>query len=238
MRRAARTLASRGAVATLAALAAFGSMPSSADAQTPAGATRARSGRSFELSGGVVFVGGRDLGSLTADLTSNAGGTTTLFDTESRLKRAAGLIARLGIFVTRSLSVEAGLRYSQPVLEVRITDDFEAAEDTTVEETQNHYLFEGSAVWHFGTAPFDGARAVPFISGGVGYLRELHEGDALVEEGVEYHVGGGVKWWLGAARRKFGVRAEAGLSIRDGGFDTEDGRRVVPVAGASLVYLF
>ena len=75
---------------------------------------------------------------------------------------------------------------------------------------------------------------MPFCLGGAGYLRELHEQDALVEDGLEYHAGGGLKWWFGQGRRRVGVRGEAGISIRDGGFDFADGLRVVPTVGGSL----
>ena len=37
-----------------------------------------------------------------------------------------------------------------------------------------------------------------------------------------------LKWWFGQGGRRFGVRGEAGISIRDGGFDFKDGQRVVP----------
>ena len=74
---------------------------------------------------------------------------------------------------------------------------------------------------------------MPFVYGGAGYLRELHEGEALVEEGLEYHAGGGIKVWFGSGR--FAFAATSGFLFRDGGFDFEDKRRVVPEAGASLV---
>ena len=86
-------------------------------------------------------------------------------------------------------------------------------------------------------ARFAGGSAVPFVYGGAGYLRELHEENALVEEGVEYHAGGGLKWWFGQSGR-FGIRGEGGISIRDGGFDFKDGQRMVPVVGASVIYSF
>jgi hypothetical protein len=187
------------------------------------------------VSGGGVFVGGYDFGDKAAEETSNTGttgGSFTLFNTESRVKPAFGLLGRIGVFVTPTLAVEAGLRFTRPVFEIRNTDDTENATDVTSEETLSQYLIDGSAVWHFGS----GKRTVPFVYGGVGYLRELHEEDALVEDGIEYHAGGGVKWWFGNGH--VGVRAEGGLSIRDGGFDFDDGQRVVPVAAGSLIWLF
>ena len=132
--------------------------------------------------------------------------------------------ARIGFVVTPALVVEGGFRFTRPVYQVRVSGDAEGAADTTVEETLSQYVFDGSVVWQFTRAAFAGGRAVPFVFGGAGYLRELHEEDALVEEGLEYHAGGGLKWWFGQGRRRFGVRGEAGISIRDGGFDFKDGR--------------
>ncbi len=63
-----------------------------------------------------------------------------------------------------------------------------------------------------GTSPArDSRAAAPSRSciGGAGYLRELHEENAFVEEGVEYHAGGGIKWWFGQSGR-IGIRAEGG----------------------------
>jgi hypothetical protein len=195
---------------------------------------------SWEVSGGGVFVGGFDLGSATAELTSNtgtSGGPFTYFDTDNRVDPGTGFLGRIGFYLTRSLAIESGIRYTQPKLKARISGDTEGAQNITAEETFSQYVFDGSAVWHFRGSGAGRGGLTPFVFGGAGYLRELHEGDALVEEGVEYHGGGGVKWWLGA-RGRMGVRAEAGLSIRDGGFDFDDKRRVVPVAAGSFFWVF
>jgi hypothetical protein len=205
--------------------------PVSARAQARAGA--------WEISGGGVFVGGYDFADRTAELTPNTGTTGTpfeLFTTDSTVKPAFGLRARVGFFVTSALAVEGGLRLTRPVYEVRISDDAESAADATAEETLSQYLFDASMVWHFGSSGA-GGRTVPFVYGGAGYLRELHEEETLVEEGVELHAGGGMKWWFGS-RRRVGIRGEVGISVRDGGFDFEEKRRIVPEAGASVVWVF
>jgi hypothetical protein len=192
----------------------------------------------LEVSGGAAIVGGYDLGDATAELTSNTGTTGspfTYFRTSNTVDLGTGLVGRIGIYVTPSLAIEGGLRFAQPRFKSRITDDTESAQDITAEETLHQYVFEGSAVWHF--RPSSRSGVVPFVSGGAGYLRELHEGDALVEEGTEYHAGGGIKWWLGT-RGRMGVRAEAGMSIRDGGFDFEEKRRLVPFAAGSFMWAF
>ena len=188
----------------------------------------------WELTGGGVLIGGYELGERSAELTPNTGSSSfEEFTTDNTVKPAFGLQARIGFVVTPALTVEGGFRFARPVYEVRISGDVEDAPDTTAEETLSQYLFDGSIVWHLGKG-----RAVPFLFGGAGYLRELHEDDALLEEGLEYHAGGGIKWWFGEGRRGVGVRAEAGVSIRDGGFDFKDGQRIVPTAGGFLFYAF
>jgi hypothetical protein len=208
-------------------------------AQTPGAAALPPPG-ALEISGGGVFVGGYGLGERTAELTPNSTSTGgfDLFETDSRVRDVFGLQARIGFVVTSALVVEGGFRFTRPVYEVRVTADAESAADTTSEETLSQYVFDGSVVWHFTGAALGGGRGVPFVFGGAGYLRELHEEDALVEDGLEYHAGGGLKWWFGQGRRRVGLRGEAGVSIRDGGFDFEDGQRVVPTAGGFLIVSF
>ncbi len=188
-----------------------------------------------EVSGGGVFVGGYGLEERDAELTPNTGSPSfDLFTTDNEVRQAFGVQARVGFVVTPAIVVEGGLRFTRPVYQVRVSGDAENAADITVEETLSQYVFDASVVWQFSP----GERAVPFVFGGAGYLRELHEEDALVEEGVEYHAGVGLKWWFGQGGRRFGLRGEGGISIRDGGFDFKDGQRVVPVVSGSLVYTF
>jgi hypothetical protein len=222
----------------LATVVLLAGVSAPAAAQSPGAPAPAPTGK-WELSGGSVLVGSYDLGERAAELTPNSGsGSFEQFTTDNRVRQAFGLQARVGFVVTPALVVEGGLRFVRPVYEVRVTGDTENAPDTTVEETLSQYVFDGTAVWHFRRAAFADGRAVPFAFGGAGYLRELHEDQALVEEGVEYHAGGGLKWWLGRGRRRVGVRVEAGFSMRDGGFDFTDGRRVVPIVGGSVIYAF
>jgi len=222
----------------LAALALVTGVVAPAMAQSPGAASLSPPG-TWEVSGGGVLVGGYQLGERAAELTPNSGSTGfEQFTTDNRVRPAFGVQARVGFVVTPALSVEGGLRFTRPLYEVRVSGDAEDAPDTTVEEKLSQYVFDGSVVWHLAGAAFGGGRAVPFVFGGAGYLRELHEEDALVEEGLEYHAGGGLKWWFGDGRRRVGVRGEAGISIRDGGFDFKDAQRVVPTVGGSLIYTF
>jgi hypothetical protein len=186
-----------------------------------------------EISGGAEVAAGYDLGRRTATLTSNAGatgGSFDFFDADSRIETAYGLLARIGVYVTPAFAVEGGVHWLRPVNTVTITDDTEDAPTTTAEERLNQYFFEGSAVWHFAAG-----RSTPFVYGGAGYLRQLHEGDALIEEGLEMHAGVGVKWWIG---KRIGIRGEGGISVRDGSTDDENKRRTVPTAAGSIIWVF
>lgn len=205
----------------------------------PAPAGPAPRAGSWEAGGGVAFGGGFDLGDAAADLTRNTSGAATgpftQFVTAGDLGSAPGIEGRLAYYFTRRFAVEGGVSFSRPSLAYEISGDTEGAPDVTAEESLDRYLFTGSALWHFGRPA---ARTVPFIFGGAGYLRELHEGQELVETGTEYHAGAGVKVWFGNARRRVGLRGDAGVSFREGGVDAEDGFRTVPLAAGSVIFLF
>jgi hypothetical protein len=194
---------------------------------------------SWELSGGFLWQGGFDLGDAAAELTRNpTTGTTPLnvFRAGSQLGGGIGLQGRLGVFLTSRLAVEGGVRWTQPTLTIRLTDDVESAANQDAEERLSQYVIDGSAVWHFsGSRP---ARATPFLAVGAGYIRDMHEGNTFAETGTEYHASGGFKWWFNPARHRLGLRGEVGVSVRDGGFDFKDSVRTVPFGEASLVCLF
>jgi hypothetical protein len=228
---------------------AFVAVCVSAHAQTPKPAPRPaptgptpRAG-SFEIGGGVTFAGGFGLGDSAAQLTRNTTTGSTAFDlfgTDSELGPGFGVGGRLGYYLSPRLTIEGGVNWSRPVLTIDLTGDTEGAPNTEAEETIDRWIIDGTVVWHFsqprpGRAP---SPLVPFVYGGVGYLRELHEGQEFVETGIVYEAGGGVKYWFGNARRRFGMRGDAGISVRDGGFDFEDGIRTVPVFSGSIIYLF
>ena len=213
-------------------------VPVAAAAQVYVGPQAPKRG-SIEVGGGGTYVPGFDMGGSTADLTtSSPTARFDLFTTESKVGPIQGVHARVGYYLSRSLSLEASVRYAQPELSVELSSDAESAADETATEKASHYLFGGSLLYDFRQASFAGGRGVPFVSGGAAYLRELHEGNLLVETGVEYHATAGLKYWFGSGDNRFGLRFEAGLSARENGFDNEDGRRTQPVVAAGLSYLF
>jgi hypothetical protein len=224
------------------ALLGFGALAltaSPASAQVYIGGGSAPRAGSVEFSGGVSWTAGFDLGTANADLTRNpttGSGPVTLFTADTQLRPSPGLQGRLGVYLTRGVSIEGGVAYSRPVLETLLSGDAEGATAAAVSETLTRYVFDGALVAHLGS--FASGRGVPFVTGGVGYIRELHEGNELAETGTSFHGGGGVKYWFNAIRPRLGLRVEAGVAFREGGFDFEDGRRTLPTVAASLIYLF
>jgi hypothetical protein len=192
---------------------------------------------SVEISGAAVWAGSQELPELAASLTPNPGtgtGSFQLFNSEPKLDATIGAQATVAFYLTPSLAIEGGFRYARPNLTVRLTEDFEGAPDVTASSTVTQYLFTGSLVYHFAGR----GRVTPFIAGGAGHARDAHDGNEVVETGIEFHGKGGVKIWFTSGRRRVGLRLEAGVSMIDGGFSFEDGRRTAPTAAAGLAYVF
>ena len=209
-----------------------------ASAQTYVGGNAPRRG-SLEISGGGAWSPGFDTGSGEAELTrSTQTDGFDLFSFAGDVNGFPGAQVRLGFFVTSAISIEGGVRYAKPRLDFRLSGDAESAADETASETLSHYVFDGSVLFHLTGASFGGGRGLPFVSAGGGQIRELHEGNELVETGNEFHVTGGVKYWFGTGRRRIGLRGEAGLSSRQKGFDSEEARRTLPLAMGGLTFLF
>jgi hypothetical protein len=216
----------------------FVCLPALAAAQVYIGGDAPHSG-SIEVGGDGTFAQGFDMGSATADLTtSSATQRFDLFKTQSRVDAFPGVSLRFGYYLSRSISLEGAMRYARPTISTALSGDAESAPDLTATETASHYVFAGSVLFDFPKAAFAGSRAVPFLSAGAGYLRELHEGNQLVETGIEYHGTAGLKVWMGSGDHRFGLRFEGGFTARENGLDNQDERRILPMASAGLSYLF
>ena len=209
-----------------------------ADAQIYVGSDRPSRG-TVEAGGGGVWSPGFDQGSTTVELTRSGQQADgyDLFTTDGEVDGFQGLHARVGVYVTSAISVEAGFRFAKPTLSYQLAGDAESAADETATETLSHYLFDGSVLFHLTNASFADGRGVPFVSGGGGYIRELHEGNELVETGSEFHATVGVKYWFGSSR-SVGLRAEGGVSIRQDGFDRQEDRRTLPLVLVGASFLF
>jgi len=192
-------------------------------------------GPRFTVSGGLSGLGGYPLGSTTATLRRNEPGTTTpgdftLFQADTSLERAFGVDARFSVALTRAFDVEVGGAYSQPRLAASISGDPESDPIVLSDQRLKQFTVDGSLIWRLPGIDL-GSRAMPYVIGGAGYLRQIDDDRVKVETGTVGHLGGGVRYWLRGsanARRALGVRGEARLQIRSGGIEFEDKRRVFP----------
>lgn len=197
-------------------------VPLAAAAQ-PTAAPRARS---FEVSAGAVALGPVDFGSATASLVANQSSApqSTLFRAATTMKTGVGLDGRLAFNLTRALAVEGGFVWTRATLESRISGDVEGVPGVTVAQDLDTYFIEASAVWHLNALGFAGGRAVPFVAGGAGYMRQLDEAQVLTTDaGTVYHAGGGLKYFFmkrpRGLIRGLGLRGDARVYITDAGVE-------------------
>jgi hypothetical protein len=179
--------------------------------------------------GGGLF-GGAGLGAGDANLRANAPARQPfrLFATESRFEGAPLVYVRAAVPLGRGLGVEAGVTLEHPEIRTSLTGDAEGAAGLTTVERIDQYVFDGGLVWRLDRLRL-GGRLFPFVSGGAGYLRQLHEGRTLIEHGQVYHAGGGVKYWLltrpNGFLRSAGIRGDVRVQLLRGGIAFEDRQR-------------
>lgn len=193
------------------------------------------------LEGGLVWSGSYGIGDVTAQMRSNAPGTTpppvTWFAVSSEVGTAASAVARIGFTLTPGVMIEGGGMFGMPRVAMTITADAEAGPQQLDGEQLKQYVIDGALVWQL---PLRfGPRLRSFVSGGAGYLRQLHEERTLAETGQVYYAGVGARYWFrgGAGRgRSLGLRGDLRANFRRGGIDFEDRTRVYPTAGVHLFF--
>jgi hypothetical protein len=191
-----------------------------------------------ELGGGVRLDGGTAVHEQTAEETG-PNGARTIFVTRTRLGASAAPDIKIGVGITDILGAEAAFAIGGATLSTEIRGDVEGVPDTTVKESIRRYLVEGGV-----TASLRRWRRpnwLPFVSAGLTYLRELHEGRTLLETGHAVYAGGGARYLLPTlpgSRVTPGVRVDFRLALVSGGVAVDSGRRVVPTGGAVMFVRF
>jgi hypothetical protein len=163
-----------------------------------------------------------------------------LFSTSSDLAAAGGIEGRIGVRLTRALQVEASSSYSRPQLRASVSGDIENAASAILVETIQQFTVDGGVVLHLDQWRF-GGRAVPFVSAGAGYLRQLHEGNALVVTGQMYRVGGGATCLLmsrSSGLKGFGIRGDLRAIVRTKGVAFDHRAHASPAAAGSVFLRF
>lgn len=181
---------------------------------------------------GQVFMGEAD-----ATETGNGTAPVTLFRTTTRLDGGVGVSGGVGIRATTSVWVETAVRYRSTRLMKDVTGDIEGAADTTASERVQHLQVDGGAQWL--VRRWQRRRLTPYVSGGAGYIRQLHGDGTLVMSGWSGYGGGGVLVELPArsdgAFRSLALRFEA-RAVWLGGVTLDDAAHAGAALGAAIVF--
>ena len=208
------------------------------DARRPSPAAQARPGKgSVEVSGGITYVGGYSFDERTAELTANSGSTGAPFDlftTDSEIKPVVG-VSRAGSATSspgRSRS-RAGCgspsrstRSASPMTSrTRRTRRRKRPEPVPVRRLARLSLRQRQP------RACRSSTAAPATCASCTKARPWSKKVSSTTPAAASRCGS-------AAARRSAIRGDVGVSFRDGGFDFEDKSRVVPEAGASLVWVF
>jgi hypothetical protein len=201
----------------------------------------------LEITAGGAWWDGYDLGQRRASITgpqAPTGQDVTLFDTDVAIRPGPGAEVRVGWRLFRGVYAEATGGIGVNEVEARVSGDIEQAPAVTLSSTLTQITIDGGAVVELPALRTPAGNLVPFVAGGAGYLRQVHEDRVLIETGRTFHVGAGVKWRSPALRprglvQRLIVRADARLVSRSGGVDVGDERRnYITVSGGVGVRLF
>ena len=212
---------------------------STAAAQAPAAPRPPRSPR-VELSVGAGFLGGSSLGTADADLRGRSNQPFQLFDTSSRIGGSVPLEVRLDFLLGPRYVFEIRGAWSRPELETSVTGDVEGAPPVSLGERVDQYSLDLGLLVNLRQAR--SRSVVPFVSAGAGYVGAVHEGLALLESGISFRGGGGLKYPLVMQRRGrikgAGIRADAALIVMTSGLAAESGATRQLAATGSVYFSF
>jgi hypothetical protein len=188
----------------------------------------------------VGWSGTSDLGRVDATTRGTSVGTATapafrLFTTASELGAAPTAAVSVALPVSRQWAVAVRGAAARPTLTTRISADAEGAPTVEATEEVSDYTVDVSVLYQL--LRVGGRRARPYLVAGGGYLRQLHEDNALVVTGRTWHGGAGLRWWLRGgdqATRAVGLTGEVRWVWRSGGIAFEDGARTMPAAALGL----
>jgi hypothetical protein len=150
---------------------------------------------------------------------------------------------RLAVRLSRTFAIEGTGGITRSDLRTRVSGDIEGADAIVLTEPMRQFTVEAGLLAHLHKLSWGGGRVVPFVTGGGGYLRQLHDGRTLATDGSSGYVGGGIKYaWRQRPRgwaKAIGLRADVRLRLRSGGFDLGDDRvRIHPNASAGVYLRF
>ena len=194
----------------------------------------------YEVSAGVRWVGPTTIGSEIAEETAPGGGPRSLFSSHTRLGSAVGATAGFGVRLSRAIRVEMAAGYGTAQLNSKVSGDAEQVADTTVRTPVTQLVVEAGILaqrsrWRARTMQ-------PFVTAGVGYLREMYEGRTLIETGSAAYVGGGLYYVRASARPRHikatGLRVDLRGYVRRGGVASTAKVHAAPEIAARMFVRF
>lgn len=190
----------------------------------------------MEITVGPRWTGGVNLSGRDANETTSTGSPFRLFTASTTLARATSFDARVGLRLTRRLRALASGSYGRPTLRISASNDVENAAPATATERIQQFAIRGGAAWLLSAK----SRFAPFAAGEIGYLRELHDGQTLVQTGRVVELGGGVTYPFASAGRfrQLGARLDARAVLRSKGAALDSRTHVAPAIGAALYFGF
>lgn len=208
-----------------------------------AAAQPAASPARVEIGIGPLWMGSHRLGSSDATETTASGSTFRLFSASAKLSSGRAAEARIGVRLTRTLTVEASAAYGTVPLQISISNDVENSTPTTATEQIRQLTAGVGMLWYVGRRrATPSSRVAPFVSAEAGYMRQLHESLTLVEAGHVFQLGGGVKYAVLSRSRGglkgAGVRVDARALLRSKGVAFDGRTHASPALGASFFVRF
>lgn len=211
-----------------------------ASAQTTPAQPRAPSSPRFDVSIGAGILGGSSLTDGDADLRARGGQSFGLFATSTRIGRSVPIEGRLTFLLGPRYAFEVRGAWARPELQTEVTDDVEGASSVIAAERVNLYSLDAGVV--IALRPVRPGALAPFISGGAGYVGAVHDGLTLLEHGVVYRGGGGVKYPMAVRTqgrvKGYGLRGDAGLALMTGAVASGAGAARQLSASAALYLTF
>jgi hypothetical protein len=165
-------------------------------AAQPAPTERARGSR-FEVTIGGGWWSDAALGETTGAIPGNGvpeGGDFALFETTTRITSVPAAEAMVGYRLSPNVALEAGVGLGRPEIRTVVSSDVEVPDTITATDRLTQVVIDGALAVHLPRLEI--ARAIPFVRGGAGYVRQLHEGRQVVDTGQVLFVGAGMTYPL------------------------------------------
>lgn len=202
---------------------------------TPAAAQRAVVEPRVAIGGSALVMGPMSLGVASADYQTPRGDALPLFHADARMAASPGAEGHVTVSIAPTIAIEAAGAWLRPHVVSRIDDDFEGAAAVTTRLPLSRFTAEGAVL----VAVARRGRAVWFLRGGAGWMREMAGWGTYAEDGAIGDLGLGVKyWWHTRARDDTGrlaLRVDARLAGRAGGIVIGARTfRVAPLVAAGL----